>query len=111
MVFRHVQRLAVKPLGLIAIRQADEQQRNIGFGGKRAGLRKERFVRRVGRLVIARGILRAQAKLEEFFIRVFHLWRLNLAAARALIARRFGKGADDGDACAGFDRQEVIVIL
>ncbi len=109
--FRQVEFVPVEALGLKPIRQADVQQRRVHTARNLAGFAQQRLVGSVALLAIARGIFRVQAELDQLVQRAVHRERNDLAAARSLIARRFGERADHGDARSALERQHVSLVL
>jgi len=111
LVLRHGEGFAIKPFGFVAIRQPRIDQHRVFSAGKVARFAHERFVRRIVRFAIALGIRRRNSALNQLIKRAFDVERLHFAAARALIARRFCKRAEYGDARSRGKRQQRTVVF
>ena len=111
LVLRHGEGLAVKPFGLIAIRQAGIDQHDVFISREVASLSHQRFIGRIGLFAVACGIACVKPALLQLFQRRIDDERLYLAAARALIARGFGKRAEHGNGLPGGKWKQRLLVF
>ena len=102
---------AVETFGLVGGGQAEEQQYDVGLLGGRHGLLGQcRVLRRVVQRE-AGGEVGRDAALLERVEEAGELGRVDQRGAGALVARRAGEFADDGDLGALGDRQGGVLVL